>query len=224
MTYKKDPELGQKVRAYLIGQGLENPVRVLSEEQSKDEYKRFHISSRIDSVMGLLGLDTSNESLKGTPGRVAKMYVDEIFYGLDYNNFPKCLQTSKDRYDEMVCSKGIAVKSTCEHHLVPFIGTAAVAYIPKDKIIGLSKLNRIVDFFSRRPQVQERLTSQIHAAITFVLETDDVAVVLEAEHLCVKIRGAMDQHSDTVTSKMGGRFFTNPMLRSEFLHLSRTGK
>jgi GTP cyclohydrolase I len=224
---QRDPELGKKIQEHLVELGLENPICSLSEEAADPNWKKLHIASRVGSILQLLGIDTNDDSLNGTPKRVAKMYVEELFSGLDYANFPKCLQTNNEAknkaqvYDEMVCSKNITLNSTCEHHLVPFIGRASVAYIPGKRIIGLSKLNRIVNFFSRRPQVQERLTAQIHTALCFILETDDVAVVIEAEHLCVRIRGVQDAHSDTVTSKMGGRFMSNPALRQEFLELSK---
>ena len=158
-----------------------------------------------------------------TPTRLAKMYVDELYWGLDYNNFPKCTAIeNKMGYDEMVLEKNVTVLSTCEHHFVTIDGLAAIAYIPNKKVIGLSKLNRIVEFFSKRPQVQERLTEQIYHTLTYILGTEDVAVVIDAVHFCVRSRGVRDYNSSTITSKLGGRFKSNPALRAEFLSLSKS--
>ena len=150
------------------------------------------------------------------------MYTKELFYGLDYRNFPKATTTLNSfKADELVCESGIDVKSLCEHHFQAIIGTATVAYIPGLHLLGLSKLNRVVDFFARRPQVQERMTEQVYAALSYILKTDDVAVVVKAQHMCVKLRGV--QHNDclTTTSKMGGRFRAIDSLRQEFLSLTR---
>jgi GTP cyclohydrolase I len=154
-----------------------------------------------------------------TPARVAKMFLNELYWGLDYDNFPKAtVVENKMQVDEMVLERYVTVNSTCEHHLLPIIGHAHVAYIAKDKVLGLSKINRIVEFFSRRPQIQERLTSQICETLMCLLDTDDVAVIIEAEHMCVKTRGVEDACSDTVTSKMSG-VFKNPdrSSKAEFL-------
>jgi GTP cyclohydrolase I len=161
-----------------------------------------------------------DDSIKDTPTRIAKMYDSEIFYGLDYRNFPSCT-TIENRmgYDELIVIKQIEVLSLCEHHFIPFIGYAHIGYIPETKVLGLSKFNRIVDFFARRPQVQERLTEQVHAALHHVLQSNDIGVVIRAEHLCVKLRGVKDNNSSTVTSKMTGKFRTERALREEFLHL-----
>jgi GTP cyclohydrolase I len=149
------------------------------------------------------------------------MWCEEIFTGLDYQNFPKCTTIENGMaYDEMISCKA-SVMSCCEHHLVPFIGICYAAYIPNEKVVGLSKINRIVDFFSRRPQVQERLTLQISETLRYILKTDDVAVVIKAEHMCVKLRGVKDAASETITSKMSGKFLSNPSLRAEFLSLTR---
>jgi GTP cyclohydrolase I len=145
------------------------------------------------------------------------MYVDEIFAGLDYSNFPKVTTIeNKMNYSTFLLERKIAVKSVCEHHFVAFMGEAYVAYIPSGKVIGLSKINRIVEFFSRRPQVQERLTEQIFHTLCFVLETENVAVVIKAEHFCVKLRGVEDVNSDTITAKLGGAFYEKADLRNEF--------
>jgi GTP cyclohydrolase I len=168
-----------------------------------------------------LGLDLDDDSLRETPKRVAKMFSEEVFYGLDYSNFPACtVIDNKMGYDEAIAGTKIDVLSMCEHHFVPFIGHAYVAYIPGTKVLGLSKFNRVVDFFARRPQVQERLTEQCHAAFTTILETDDVAVVIRCQHLCVRLRGVKQDGGSTVTSKLGGRFKSVDALRSEFFALA----
>jgi GTP cyclohydrolase I len=147
------------------------------------------------------------------------MYTQEIFWGLNYANFPKATAVGNTmKYDELLATK-CTVRSVCEHHLVPFTGTAWIGYLPKTKILGLSKFNRVVDFFSRRPQIQERLTAQITAALQLILETKDVACVIRAAHMCVMLRGIEDHQSETVTSEMGGRFFSKAPLRQEFLNL-----
>ena len=169
-------------------------------------------------VVGTLGLDLSDDSLTETPHRIAKMYVDEIFSGLDYQSFPKiALIENKMSVDEMIKVKDISLTSTCEHHFVVIDGMATVAYIPETKIIGLSKINRIVQFFAQRPQVQERLTQQVLIALQTLLETENVAVTIDATHYCVKARGVRDVNSSTVTTSLGGIFKTNPTTRSEFL-------
>lgn len=211
-----DPELGQRVAQHLKSLGVETPMN------PKGKQSQAYVRAQVESIMYGLGLDLEDDSLAETPHRVAKMYCQEVFTGLDYNNnFPKCTTVAnKAKYDEMVAVRKADVLSMCEHHFQAFVGHAAVAYIPKTKVLGLSKINRIVDFFSRRPQIQERLTLQIASALSFILETDDVAVVIKAEHFCVRLRG-VKQQSETITSKMGGRFLTNPALREEFLSLTR---
>lgn len=209
-------ELGWAIHDMLKGQGIETPFKA----GDLDPNSKHVISKYVAGIMNTLGLDHSDDSLRDTPGRVAKMYCDEVFYGLDYEKFPDCTSIeNKMGYDEIVIQK-CTVMSMCEHHFVPFQGVAYVGYIPGTKVIGLSKMNRVVDFFSRRPQVQERLTAQIHATLAMVLETVDVAVVIQAEHLCVKLRGIRDAQSKTTTSKLSGRFMEKPPLREEFLMLS----
>lgn len=199
---KSDVLLGRKVHEHLMQMGIETPIRG---PQSADS--RIQIESHMHQIMVQLGLDLTDDSLIDTPKRVAKMFVNEIFGGLNYELFPKCtVIDNKMGVDEMVLERNITMNSTCEHHLLPIIGKAHVAYIPNKKVLGLSKMNRIVDFFSRRPQVQERLTAQIHAALSLILETENVAVIIEAEHMCVKTRGIEDACSDTVTSKISGVF------------------
>lgn len=214
-----NPELGIQVAAHLQKLGIETPL--VPEKQYSHTHTFDGIGLAHASVMDYLGLNLEDDSLKDTPNRVAKMYCQEIFTGLDYNNFPKCTTVeNKAQYNEMVAVRKADVLSVCEHHFVPFIGHAAVAYIPSTKVLGLSKINRIVDFFSRRPQIQERLTLQIYAALSLILETEDIAVVIKAEHYCVRLRG-VKQNSETISSKMGGRFMSNPALREEFLALTR---
>jgi GTP cyclohydrolase I len=204
------------VRDTLIAQGLETPMieNGLSADQ---KYERVRAS--MQDVMQTLGLDLRDDSLAETPHRIAKMYVREIFSGLDYTRFPKLsLIENKMGANEMVKIRDIDLTSTCEHHFVTIDGTAKVAYIPKDKIIGLSKINRIVRFFGQRPQVQERLTRQILVALQTLLDTDDVAVSIDATHYCVKSRGVMDSNSQTSTTALGGCFIENIHTRAEFLN------
>jgi GTP cyclohydrolase I len=203
------------VRQALIDKGMETPI--LQNTLSRDE-KYDIIKASMTDVMAALELDQNDDSLAETPHRIAKMYVDEIFSGLDYRNFPKIsIIDNKMGVEEMVSIDEISLVSTCEHHFITIDGFAKVAYIPNNKIIGLSKINRIVRFFSRRPQVQERLTQQILVALQALLETDDVAVSIKASHYCVKARGVMDTSSHTTTTSLGGKFKANPATRSEFL-------
>ncbi len=203
------------VKAALRKHGLETPLI----ETSLDRDEKYHrIKNAFYDIATALGLDLEDDSLSETPHRVAKMYVDEIFSGLNYHNFPKIsLIQNKMNIEEMVIIDDIELVSTCEHHFVTIDGQAKVAYIPSKKIIGLSKINRIVRFFAQRPQVQERLTQQILIALQTLLETDDVAVSINATHYCVKSRGVMDTNSSTKTTSLGGSFKTNPSTRSEFL-------
>ena len=202
------------VQTALIDKGLETPL--VDTGLSRDE-KYSRIQEAMTTVVETLGLDLNDDSLTETPHRIAKMYVDEIFSGLDYSNFPKITQIeNKMQVDEMVKVSNIAVLSTCEHHFVTIDGTATVAYLPKNKVIGLSKMNRIVQFFSRRPHVQERLTQQILVALQTLLETDNVAVSINAVHYCVKSRGVMDTNSSTTTTSLGGAFKRNATTRAEF--------
>ena len=175
------------------------------------------IEQHFRKIMHVLGLDLNDDSLKGTPRRVAKMYVQEIFKGLNPENKPTVrLFENKYKYKEMLVERDITVYSNCEHHFVPIIGKAHVAYISSGKVIGLSKLNRIVDYYARRPQVQERLTRQIAEELKMALETEDVAVVMVADHLCVASRGVKDTASSTITAEYSGKFL-NPQTREEFL-------
>src|SRR5210317_1279152 len=186
--------------------GLETPMRVNAFEMSDDE-KKDKISGLFAQIMDVMGLDLDDDSLKGTPNRVAKMYIDEIFSGLNPVNKPKvALFDNKYQYNQMLVEKNITFYSNCEHHFVPIIGKAHIAYISSGKVIGLSKLNRVVQYFAKRPQVQERLTNQIAVELTNILDTKDVAVIIDAKHLCVSSRGIKDNTSATVTSFYGGAF------------------
>ena len=205
----------QIVRQALIDKGLETP---LIDNDLTAAQKRAKIEACMQEIMQTLGLDLSDDSLIKTPKRVGKMFVDELFSGLDYVNFPDItLIENKMHCDEMIKVKDITLTSTCEHHFVVIDGTAKVAYMPGDKIIGLSKINRIVQFFARRPQVQERLTQQILVALQALLNTRNVAVSITATHYCVKARGVKDPTSYTTTTALGGHFKNNPSSRHEFL-------
>lgn len=186
------------------------------------EEKIVKIQSHFSEIMKTLGLDLKDDSLKDTPKRIAKMYVNEIFGGLDEKNFPKItVIENKMDYDQMVCVQDIEVMSVCEHHFQPIDGFATVAYIPNKKVIGLSKLNRIVEYFGRRPQVQERLTKQIADCLVYLLDTENVAVHINAKHYCVISRGIQDTHSTTTTSDLRGDFKDRPETRTEFLKQCR---
>ena len=185
---------------------LETPMKPNAFSLS-DAHKKEKIANLFGQIMDVLGLDLSDDSLNGTPKRVAKMYVDEIFSGLNPKNKPEvALFNNKYRYNQMLIEKDITFYSNCEHHFVPIIGKAHIAYISGGKIIGLSKLNRIVQYFAKRPQVQERLTNQIGSELQSILSTEDVAVIIEAKHLCVSSRGIKDDTSSTTTCFYGGQF------------------
>ena len=199
-----------------VSTSVETPLRADAFELSDDD-KIEQIALHFGQIMDILGLDRTDDSLQGTPRRVAKMYVKEIFSGLNPANFPDIkLFENKYKYQQMLVEKNILFYSNCEHHFVPIIGKAHVAYISSGKVIGLSKINRIVQHFAKRPQVQERLTVQIAEALRKVLETDDVAVVIDATHLCVSSRGVKDVNSSTVTSHFSGQF-TEEARKTEFL-------
>lgn len=220
---KTDPVLGEKVRQHLISVGLETPMNY--ELVKKNEKSKIgKIAKHFTSIMEELGLDLTDDSLMDTPNRVAKMYVREIFFGLNYDNFPKCtrIENKMGQNSSFVLERNVNVQSNCEHHFVVIDGKATVAYIPKKTILGLSKLNRIVQFFAKRPQVQERLTEQIAEAISFITETNDVAVYIEGVHYCVKSRGIQDTSSSTMTLATRGAFSEiNSELRREFLNSAR---
>lgn len=216
---KTDPELGLAIRNHLIKMGVETPI--LECELNRTE-KIEKIEQHFEAIMLTLGLNLLDDSLAETPKRVAKMYVNEIFWGLGYEAFPKCTTVqNKMAYNEMVVERNINVQSNCEHHFVVIDGRATVAYVPNNKVLGLSKINRIVEYFSKRPQIQERLTEQIFHALQFILDTDDVAVMIDAQHYCVKSRGVEDVGSSTVTVRLGGGFKSDPAARHEFLSIAR---
>lgn len=195
---------------------LETPLKPDAFEVSDDE-KMDLIEAHFRDIMDIIGLDLQDDSLKGTPRRVAKMFVKEIFQGLNPKNKPKIsLFENKYQYNKMLVERNITVKSFCEHHFLPINGRAHIAYISTGKVIGLSKLNRVVDYFARRPQVQERLTMQIAHELKRALQTEDVAVYIEAKHMCVQMRGVEHEHSDTVTAEYSGKFL-NENVRAEFL-------
>ena len=199
-----------------IGTSFDTPLRNDAFELDNDS-KIEAIKKDVASIMQTLGLDLTDDSLKGTPNRVAKMFVTEVFGGLNPDNKPKASTfDNKYKYGEMLVEKNITLYSTCEHHLLPIVGRAHVAYISKGKVIGLSKMNRIVDYFAKRPQVQERLTIQVVRELQKALGTDDVACVIDAKHLCVNSRGIRDIESSTVTSEYGGAF-KEDKVRREFL-------
>lgn len=193
---------------------LETPLKPDAFKLS-DKEKKERIALLFEEIMDIMGLDLTDDSLKGTPERVAKMYIDEIFCGLNPKNKPKiALFDNKYQYNQMLIEKNISFYSNCEHHFVPIIGKAHIAYISSGKVIGLSKLNRIVQYYAKRPQVQERLTNQIANELKEVLETDNVAVIIDAKHLCVSSRGVKDDTSSTLTVYYGG-VFNNPQKIAE---------
>ena len=227
MSYNKtktDPVLGHKIHEHLVKCGVETPATESGGNLSRTE-KIEAIERHFDAIMTHLGLDMGDDSLQDTPKRVAKMYVNEIFWGLDYDAFPKCTAVeNKMGYDEMVVERNISVQSNCEHHFVVIDGFATVGYIPNETVLGLSKINRIVEYFSKRPQIQERLTEQIYHAMQYILNTDNVAVVIDAQHYCVKSRGVEDVNSSTITSKLGGAFKDDPATRAEFMQIFHNNK
>lgn len=201
-----------------IGTSLQNPLRRDAFEMDDNE-KMERIQKHFKEIMHILGLDLNDDSVSGTPRRVAKMYVKEIFKGLNPANKPAIkLFENKYRYNEMLIEKNITLYSYCEHHFVPIIGKVHVAYISNGQVIGLSKINRLVQYFAKRPQVQERLTNQIAAGLKEVLQSDDVGVIIDAVHLCVASRGIKDSSSSTVTACYSGRF-EDEKFKAEFLSL-----
>lgn len=205
-------EIGDSHHSTSINTPMSEDAFTKSDEEKK-ELIEFHFSE----IMKTLGLDLTDDSLRGTPKRVAKMYVDEIFNGLDPKNKPQiALFENKYQYNELILEKNISFYSNCEHHFVPIIGRAHLAYVSSGKVIGLSKLNRIVNYFAKRPQVQERLTNQIASELKDILQTEDVAVLIDAKHLCVSSRGVKDDTSSTFTSYYGGVFKEDSKKRELF--------
>lgn len=212
MSYENIDEIGENH----IGTSATTPLREDAFKLS-DEEKIELIQDNVKDILNTLGMDLTDDSLKGTPKRVAKAFVNELFAGLNPANKPKLSTFDNNyKYGEMLVEKNIVVYSTCEHHLLPIVGRAHVAYMSKGKVIGLSKMNRIVEHFAKRPQVQERLTMQVVQALQEALGTDDVACVIDAKHLCVNSRGIKDIESSTVTSEYGGQF-KNKDTKREFL-------
>ena len=215
---KNNPDLGREVNKYLDAKGINTPTTDLVFEDR--ETKIAKIEDLTKQMLEVLGLDLTDDSLEETPMRVAKMYVDEIFSGLRYDTFPKCT-TVENKFcngDEFVLEKDFTLYSDCEHHLRPIIGKAHIAYIPGKKVLGLSKLNRITQYFAQRPQVQERLTQQIAEAIAYITDSNDVMVVVEAAHTCVAQRGTRDTNSSTSTACCLGTFSEhNSVLRREVI-------
>ena len=200
-----------------IATSAQNPIRKDAFLISDEEKIRL-IKKDVENILSTLGIDLTDDSLKGTPNRVAKMFVNELFGGLNPNKKPKASTFENNyKYGEMLVEKNITLYSTCEHHLLPIIGRAHVAYISNGRVIGLSKMNRIVEYYAKRPQVQERLTMQIVQELQIALGTEDVACVIDAKHLCVNSRGIKDIQSSTVTSEFGGKFKTE-QTRREFLN------
>ncbi len=213
----------QQIGDMHLATSLETPMRPDAFDRSEDE-KISLISAHFREIMQILGLDLTDDSLSGTPNRVAKMYVKEIFSGLNPGNKPEAkMFDNKFGYNEMLIEKNVSFFSCCEHHFVPIFGHAHIAYISSGKVIGLSKINRIVKYFSRRPQVQERLTNQIGAELQRILQTENVAVLMDAAHMCVMSRGVEDTSSTTITAFYGGKF-QQEATKKEFLDCIRLGK
>lgn len=217
---KCNPELGKKIHDHLVSLGCETP---LSDNRSSYKVRQARLETSFTRIMENMNLDLEDDSLQDTPKRVAKMFLYETCWGLDYDNFPKITAVeNKAHYHDLLVER-VSIQSLCEHHWVYF-GTSHnpselgcwIAYIPKDKVLGLSKLNRVAEFFSRRPQIQERLTKQIAESLKFILETDDVAVVMKAQHFCVLTRGVEDANSYTISSHLSGAF-EKPEVRAELM-------
>ncbi len=218
-SYEYAPEVPEAVRKILANVRPTPMIDTGLESSQKIE----KITEKFGEIMQILGLDLDDDSLRETPMRVAKMYVNEVFGGLDPKNFPKMtVIDNKMKYDQMIVVQNISCRSFCEHHFLPIDGFATVAYIPNKKVIGLSKINRIVQYFGRRPQVQERLTKQIADCLQYILGTSHVAVHINAKHYCVIMRGIEDTTSTTSTSDLRGHFKTRQETREEFLQHCRT--
>ena len=216
---KQNEDFQEELGNNHIATSAQTPMRKDAFAISDDE-KIESIKKDVENILHTLGLDLTDDSLKGTPNRVAKMFVKEIFGGLNPAKKPSSSTfENKYKYGEMLVEKNIVVYSTCEHHLLPIVGRAHVAYISKGTVVGLSKMNRVVDFYAKRPQVQERIAEQVYHALVFILGTEDVAVVIEGVHYCVKSRGVEDHSSFTMTAKLGGCFKSEPDCRAEFMSL-----
>lgn len=214
---KCDPVLGLKIQQYLINKGVESPINFDVYHSTTADEKVAAIQKNMKETLEMLGFDLTNDSVMDTPKRIAKMWVKETMSGLDYHNFPK-LMTFENKFQAAgaVTVRDVQSMSVCGHHIITIDGKATISYIPNKKLIGLSKINRLVSYFSRRPQEAERLTLQIYHALEYVLETDNIAVFLDGTHYCVKSRGVGDANSSTSTVKLGGVFMSDAALRSEF--------
>ncbi|CDW90210.1 gtp cyclohydrolase i [Stylonychia lemnae] len=200
---QRGDQLEQLVRQMLIDQGIQTPINPMNALNNVE--KTAKITKLVSQIMETLGLDLNDESLRDTPKRVAKMYVNELFEGLSSESFPNCTTFDiKERSN--VTQTNIPFTSMCEHHLMPFYGVAHISYRSNGRVIGLSKLNRVVNYFARRPQVQERLTKQIHRALQLVLQSEDVRVIIEAEHFCIQARGVQQKGSRTQTEEVSGQY------------------
>lgn len=216
---KADKELGWKVHEHLVSVGLETPMTDAVKSRT-DNQKIDDIMPHVEEILKIIGMDLTDDSLMETPKRVAKMYVRDLFWGLDYDKFPKCttVENKMASPDEFVLVKDITAHSTCEHHLVVIDSKMSIAYIPKDKVLGISKLARVANFFAARPSVQERTTHQICEALKFILGTNDVCVHMDAVHYCMKARGIQDTTASTVTMAASGKFAgESSNMRREFL-------
>lgn len=202
----------------ILGKIPQTPMKENKYSQLENAAKLAVIENHFREIMLVLGMDLEDDSLMDTPRRVAKMYLNEIFYGLDDSKFPKITVVENKMGSQMVTESNITVNSTCEHHFVTIVGKAHISYIPGTKVLGLSKFNRIVEFFAARPQVQERLTEQVHKCLQLLLETENVAVVFDAVHFCVRARGVKDESSFTRTSALGGVFKDDANSRAEFFN------
>jgi GTP cyclohydrolase I len=212
--HSKDFELGETIRNLMLKHNLESMVSYDVIQNWHEEQKLLAINHKFSEFLRELGINLDNDSVKDTPKRVVKFYINELFYGLDYKNFPKIsFDTNDYDYQSPLISSGIQVTSTCEHHFVSIDGFAVVGYIPKNRIVGLSKINRVVDFFAKRPQVQERMTKQIHLALRYILNTDDVAVLINAKHNCIVIRGVKDAGTRNITFELSGKFLEDKILQ-----------
>lgn len=213
----KDYTLGKRIQKLLLDNKVESPILVDNISKWDDESYLQELSSKFAIFLEGLGFDLSDESIMKTPSRVVKFLINESFYGLDYRNFPRIsTNVNTYKYHTPLVSTGITVHSTCEHHLVSISGFAIVAYIPDTKIVGLSKINRIVDFFARRPQVQERMTRQIFIALQNILSTEDVAIAINATHNCIAVRGVKNSDTENLTMELGGKFIYDEVLKNTF--------
>ena len=217
MMHSKDFQLGEIIHNLMLKNNLESAVNYDVIQKWQDDEKIETITHKFSEFIKELGMDLNNNSIKDTPRRVVRFYLNELFYGLDYRNFPKIsFDDNIYNYNSPLISSGIKVTSTCEHHFVSINGQAVVGYIPKNRIVGLSKINRVVDFFAKRPQVQERMTKQLYVALKYILDTDDVAVAINAKHNCIVIRGVKDSNTRNITFELGGKFSEDQVLKDNF--------